>query len=249
MSPTTYFDDIFSKSGFIQNAWHRFLIGSSSPTLEISQISRGLWEATEKLNFSQKCILRTWAFRNAVRLKPNLYKISKEKLEKFNTLIATSIEKEIKNELEVNISYIVKLRSYSITQLIFLTEIIKNIFNEVHKKYPTYNQGTLFLKSYHTTTSLITNEHEYGNYLDLHFRFAEISRKDSSNYFHTVRALENRADFNRFDHDLATDFGNRQLILPISKGKLVIGNRENFYILVTFGPRTIQLNLNIRLLK
>ena len=107
----------------------------------------------------------------------------------------------------------------------------------------------MFIRSYHTTTSLLINEHEYGNYLDLHYKFAEISKKDSSNFLHTVRALENRADFNQYDHQLATVYGSRQLILPIINRKLDIGNRENFYILVTFGPREFQLYIRIKFLK
>jgi hypothetical protein len=68
MTPTSCFKQIFSLKGFIQNAWHRITIGSATPTLEIAQMKRGFLEATEVLNFSQKNILRTWAFRNVNRL-------------------------------------------------------------------------------------------------------------------------------------------------------------------------------------
>lgn len=249
MTPFTYFKKIFSIEGFVQNSWHRLMIGSATPSLEISQMYRGLLKATENLPFSQKCILRTWAFRNATRLSPDTFKISEEKQRRSKTLIDKELKKTLENENEIDISYKLTLRSYSITQLIFLTNIVKRVYNEVQHKFPNYKNGNIFLKSYHTTTTLVTNEHEYGNYLDLHFRFAEFSRDDSTDYFHTVRALENRADFNRLDHDLATNNGNRQLFLPVSDGKLNIGGRENFYILVTFGPRTFHLYLKIRLLK
>ena len=92
------------------------------------------------------------------------------------------------------------------------------------------------------------NEHEYGNYLDLHYLLAEVSSKDSSQFLHTVRALENRADFNHYDHELASTYGNRQLILPIVDRKLEIGSREKYYALVTFGPRTFFINIKIRLI-
>jgi len=87
MTPTSCFKQIFSLKGFIQNAWHRITIGSATPTLEIAQMKRGLLEASEVLNFSQKNILRTWAFRNVNRLNlinfkseigPNLFKPIKE---------------------------------------------------------------------------------------------------------------------------------------------------------------------------
>jgi thiamine phosphate synthase YjbQ (UPF0047 family) len=249
MTPTKYFKNLFSIDGFIQNTWHRLVIGSASPTLESSQMCRGLLEATEDISFSQKCLLRTWVFRNAVRLNNKICEISEEKKNRYKTLLNINQANILENENEINVSYKLKLRSYSITQLIFLTNIIKDVFRAAKEKFPDYNEGNLFLKSYHTTTTLITNEHEYGNYLDLHFRFSELGRDDNSEYFHTVRALENRADFNRFDHDLATNFGNRQLILPISGGELDIGGRENYYILVTFGPRTFHLHLHVKLLK
>ncbi len=127
--------------------------------------------------------------------------------------------------------------------------IIKNIFNKTLTDYQNLQDGEIFIRSYHTTTSLFINEHEYGNYLDLHYKFAEISKKDSSEFLHTVQALENRADFNHYDHELASSFGTRLLVLPILNRKLEIGSRENFYILATFGPRTFQLYLNIRYIK
>ena len=153
------------------------------------------------------------------------------------------------SETEINVVYKIQLRSYSITQLIFITDIIKNIVNKTLIDYPDLQDGEIFIRSYHTTTSLFINEHEYGNYLDLHYKFAEISKKDSSQFLHTVKALENRADFNHYDHGLASSFGTRLLILPILNKKLEIGSRENFYILVTFGPRTFQLFVKIHLIK
>ncbi|TFF99346.1 MAG: hypothetical protein EU541_05140 [Promethearchaeota archaeon] len=250
MPPTAYFQELFNIQGFIQNAWHRILIGSATPTLESSQMNRGLLEATEDLSFSQKCLLRTWGFRNANRIKPELFKPSNlEDLNTFTTIQNIDQQKIIETQNEINIDYKVKLRSYSITQLIFLTDLVKEILKRTIDKFPQYNNGELFFRSYHTTTSLIVNEHEIGNYLDFHYKFAELSKQDSSSYFHTVSALENRADFNRFDHDLASFNGRRQITLPILDGRLEIGGRENFYILVTFGPRTFNIHFKIKLIK
>ncbi|MFX1338701.1 MAG: hypothetical protein ACFFDK_08835 [Promethearchaeota archaeon] len=64
-----------------------------------------------------------------------------------------------------------------------------------------------------------------------------------------MSALENRADFNHYDHELASTYGSKQLIISILNRNLEIGSRENFYILVTFGPRTFQLFIKIRLIK
>jgi len=250
MTPTDCFKQIFMLKGFIQNCWNRLVIGSAAPTLEISQMVRGFLEATENLPFSQHCILRTWAFRNINRLNFSAFPPKRKvDLSLFNTILNINQKKIIENDNEINVIYKVKLRSYSITQLIFITDLIKNIFNKTLTDYPELQDGEIFIRSYHTTTSLFINEHEYGNYLDLHYKFAEISKKDSSEFLHTVKALENRADFNQYDHELASSFGTRQLVLPILNRKLEIGSRENFYILVTFGPRTFQLFVKVRLLK
>jgi thiamine phosphate synthase YjbQ (UPF0047 family) len=250
MTPTSYFQEIFELQGFIQNAWHRIMVGSATPTLESSQMRRGFLEATETLTFSQKCLLRTWGFRNSNRINPELFKSkSQQNANIYDTVLDIKQQQIIENNNEINVRYKVKLRSYSITQLLFISDLIKQILKKTLKKYPNHTNGELFLRSYHTTTSLIINEHEFGNYLDLHYKFAETSKQDGTPYFHTVAALENRADFNRFDHDLATMNGRRQLIIPILDGKLEIGGRENFYVLVTFGPRTFHLYFNIKLLK
>jgi len=250
ITPTDCFRQLFSLKGFIQNCWHRLLIGSATPTLEISQIVRGFLEATDELPFSQKCILRTWAFRNVNRLNSEMFP-SKDGYDPqlYKTFISLKEEKAIENNNEIELSYKIQLRSYSITQLIYLSDLIKEIFNKTISEFPNLHNGEVFIRSYHTTTSLIINEHEYGNYLDLHYKFAEISKKDSSQFLHTLSALENRADFNHYDHELASTYGSRQLTLPILNRNLEIGGRENFYILVTFGPRTFQVFVKIRLIK
>ncbi len=248
MTPTDCFTELFSIKGFIQNAWHRIIIGSATPTLEISQMKRGFLEATEILNFPQRNLLKSWAFRNANRLclaifepiiDPNLFGAVKE-IKKI---------KQIENDNDVIISYNVKLRSFAITQLLFITDLIKNLYKSCLEKNPHFTDGEIFIRSYHTTVSLIINEHEFGNYLDMHYKFAEISSRDSSQFLHTVRALENRPDFNHFDHDMANEYSNRQLILPVLDGEIKIGGRENFYALVTFGPRTFNIHIKIKLTK
>lgn len=249
MTPKDCFNQLFNIKGFIQNCWHRLLIGSATPTLEAPQVVRGFLEATEELPFAQRCLLRTWAFRNVNRLNKNIFQpIVGDKSEQ-NTILSITEEEKIENNNEVNLVYKIKLGSYSVTQLLYITKLIKQVFDTTLKKYPNLKNGELFIRSYHTTTSLIVNEHEFGNYLDLHYQFAEISSKDSSHFLHTVKALENRADFNHYDHELASTYGNRELTLPILNRKLEIGGRENFYLLVTFGPRTVQLLIKVKLLK
>ncbi|TXT57292.1 MAG: hypothetical protein BAJALOKI2v1_490017 [Promethearchaeota archaeon] len=250
MTPTGCFNQLFQTEGFIQNSWSKITIGSATPILEVSQMVKGFNESTETLNFPEKCLLRTWAFRNLNRINPKTFTIENDKnINLFATLRELKVEREVETNSEIDIFYKLKLRSYAITQLLFLTEIIKNVFERSKKEYPSYKDGELFLRSYHTTTSLIINEHEPGNYLDLHYKFAEISKKNNQPFLHTVHALENRADFNHYDHELASSFGNRQLIIPILNNQLEIGGRENFYVLVTFGPRTFSLLIRVKLYK
>ncbi len=249
MTPTDLFNTLFKTKGFIQNAWYKMQVGSATPTLEISQMMRGFLEASEQLAFSQKMLLRTWMFRNVNRVSPSIFTPLVKDLELYKTLLEVKHLPTSENENEVNLLYQLKLRSYSITQLLFLTDIIKTQLNEALEKYPSLKHGELFMRTYHTTTTFINNEHEWGNYLDLHYKFAEISKYGSENFLHTVRALENRADFNHYDHELASTYGTKQMILPIVNRKLEIGSREQFYVLVTFGPRTFNLFIKIKLLK
>ena len=248
LTPRDCFLKLFALNGFIQNSWHRITCGSATPTLESSQMMRGFLEATEELPFAQKNLLKTWAFRNIVRLNSDVFSPKQDKLI-FTPLVSFDLKTSYENDSESNLIYDVHLRSYAITQLIFISNIIKELFNESKLKFPSIKDGELFIRSYHTTTSLIINEHEYGNYLDLHYKFAEISSNDSSKYLHTVRALENRADFNHYDHELASTYGSRNLTIPIVNGNLEIGSRENFYVLATFGPRSFHLLVKIKFLK
>ena len=248
MTPTNAFSQMFSIQGFLQNSWHRITFGSAAPTLEISQMVRGFLEATESLKFSQKNILRSWGFRNLNRLNPTNFSPSEEP-SMFHSLKEIKEISRVENNNELTLTYKVKLGSYAITQLLYITNVIEKVLNLSLEANPDLKNGELIIKPYHTTVSLIMNEHEYGNYLDFHYMFAEISSKDSSPFLHTVRALENRADFNHYDHELASTYGNRQLILPIVDRKLEVGSRENYYALVTFGPRTFFINIKIRLIK
>jgi thiamine phosphate synthase YjbQ (UPF0047 family) len=200
------------------------------------------------LNFPQRNLLRSWAFRNANRLSPAIFEpIIDSNL--FGAVKEIKKIKQIENDNDVIISYNVKLRSFAITQLLFITDLINDLFKSCLENNPSFKDGEILIRSYHTTVSLIINEHEFGNYLDMHYKFAEMSSRDSSQFLHTVRALENRPDFNHYDHELASSYGNRQLILPVLDGEIKIGGRENFYALVTFGPRTFNIHIKVKLTK
>ena len=228
-SPTKFFRDIFELSGFIQNWWSRIILGSGSPTLETSQLVRGWYEATEELSFKLKNILRMWGFRNICRLM-NIKPSEKSQI----PLVSYILKSERDNQNNFHLGYDLEIQSFSITQLISIQDLYSQVLAEAQKKYPMAQSGILTLKSYHTTVILIINEHEIGNYLDLHYHFVEECKKDSSECFHTVAAKENRADFNFPDHLVASTYekSHRTLTYHIRKGKIERGSRENVYVLV-----------------
>ena len=61
----------------------------------------------------------------------------------FNPIRKIGLIKIYENENEKNIVYKIKLRSYSITQLIYLSDLIKNLFDKVMKDNPDLYNGEL----------------------------------------------------------------------------------------------------------
>ncbi|MHA1370200.1 MAG: YjbQ family protein, partial [Promethearchaeota archaeon] len=254
MPPVKLYNLLFSTPGFIQNCWDRIVIGSASPTLEASQVTRGIWESTEKLPFHFKLLIRTWIQRNALRIfkfplqQMQINGNSLEMLTNCEFRKAWILKNKNTIDLDKKVKYIIdieaNLQSFSITQLLWLQPLISETWDFVKKETPgNIEHGELLVRSYHTTTSLILNEHERGNYLQIHYDLAKSSMQNPELKLHTVAAEENRADFNYPDHWLASSVGNRNIIIPISNGDLSLGGRENLYVLATFGPRSIKLML------
>ena len=249
VSPKGYVSALMELKGFISNWWSRILFSSGTPTLEPSQMMRGFLEATDSLDFPRKCLMRTWGFRNGWRIFGNMPRKYPE-IKMLNSAIIPKFELMSENNNpngETHLGYDMSFQSFSITQLISITCLFEELFEDVLKRYPKMTNGQVTIKSYHTTTSLMINEHEYGNFLQLHYILAESTRDNADNKLHTVAALENRADFNFPDHILASNFGQRSITLPIRNGKLNIGGRENIYAIVTFGPRKIKISADFHI--
>jgi thiamine phosphate synthase YjbQ (UPF0047 family) len=251
ITPVSFFTKIFEIPGFVQNNWNRILLGSVTPMLESSQLTRGWWNATEKLPFAQQCLLRTWMYRNI----HHIYKLpplaentlGNVKDAKLGVILEPKIVEKSENELFIQQD--LALNSFSITQLLYITPIILEAVNILTEKFAEYPFGEFTLKSYHTTTSIIVNEHEFGNYLQLHYQMAEDTMLPAEDMLHTVAAAENRADFNYPDHILASTRGDKDFTVPIMDNKIQLGGRENLYVLVTFGPRSLKLSMTIKLFK
>jgi thiamine phosphate synthase YjbQ (UPF0047 family) len=194
-------------------------------------MTRGIIEvfSGNQFNFAQKSLMYSWVFRNGWRI----YGISAPKyleLEKVSKIIEPTFEVKASEEDLPNtlrISYDINLQSFSITQLLSFQQIFEDIITHIKKKYPAIKSGVVIIKSYHTTVSIFINEHEFGNYLQLHYTFAEKCKELPDQMLHTVAALEKRADFNFPDHLLATSIGCRSITIPIRNGKVVMGDREH----------------------
>jgi thiamine phosphate synthase YjbQ (UPF0047 family) len=250
MSPKRFYQLILDQPGFIQNWWARILFGSAMPTLEPSQMLRGWLEATESLPFNHKCLLRAWGFRNGWRIYANSSRKYPE-IDKLSKVIKPKYE--IKSKVQsasggIQVGCDMIFQSFAVTQLISIQDNFENLLNSVLKENPGVKGGQVIIKSYHTTTSLLVNEHEVGNYLQLHYNLAEETKADADTKLHTVAASENRADFNFPDHLLASKYGDHGIIIPIRNGKLVWGSREHMYAIVTFGPREIKISADFSLI-
>jgi thiamine phosphate synthase YjbQ (UPF0047 family) len=251
MTPKQFFERIFAIPGLIQNTWSRILLGSATPMLESSQLTRGWWDATATLPFASQSLLRTWLYRNIHRVyrlgitpDKSIQNVNEAPYAELNP--GKIIEK---SDHELFIQQDLELNSFSITQLLYISPHILDAAKFWTQKYVDYPYGELTLKSYHTTTSLIVNEHEIGNYLQMHYQFAEETMAKAEDKLHTLAAEENRADFNYPDHILATTVGDKDFTVPILDGKIQLGTRENLYVLVPFGPRGIKLSLTFKLFK
>ncbi|MBN2157183.1 MAG: YjbQ family protein [Candidatus Lokiarchaeota archaeon] len=239
-TPTTFFTRLFQIPGFIQNWWNRIILASGAPTLESSQLVRGWHEATEILNLKFKNLLRIWAFRNANRFFGIVSK--KKPIENY---ITYKLDSEFDNSHQIHLGYDIKVQSFCITQLISIQDTIDHIMKEIKEQFPLMKSGFITIKSNHTTTSLVINENEMGNFLDLHYFFVQKSMEDSQYNLHTHAAEEFRADFNFPDHLLASTYGQRTIFYSIRDGRIERGSRENVFVIVTFGPRLVTIGLDI----
>lgn len=251
ISPAGYLKKMFGLPGFVNNYWDRILFGSGTPTLEPSQMMRGLIDAIneEDFSFAQGNLLKAWGFRNGWRIFNNQMPEYSE-IDKLSAAIKPIYELKSEHQVDdktLHLGYDISLQSFSITQLLSFQSTFEQIFKEIKSKYPKAESGNITVKSYHTTTSLIVNEHEVGNFLQLHYYFAEKTRDNPDDKLHTVAAVENRADFNFPDHITASTHGQRSITYPIRNGGLVKGRRENLYALVTFGPRKVHISVDFML--
>ena len=255
MTPKQVFTRLFAEPGVIQNCWGRILLGSATPTLELSQMVRGLWESTESLPLSSQHLLRIWGFRNAHRwyklpAPQTPYTGILERPKSYSISSMVESERELgAGHSDLSVIYEITAESFAITQLLWLQPALEEAVWDLQERYPEFKNGELQVRTKHTTTSLLMNEHEVGNFLELHYKFVEETRADPSQKLHTVAAEENRADFNFPDHLVATTYGQREVTIPYNDGKMLIGGRENLYLLATFGPRSMHVNIIAQLKK
>ncbi|MEM2135896.1 MAG: YjbQ family protein [Candidatus Jordarchaeaceae archaeon] len=259
VSPTKFFSTLFSQPGLVQNSFSRILIGSATPTMEISQMVRGLWESTEELVLAWKSLLRILGFRNAHRwyelknitTKSEIFgkNLQLPKPYHITQISGPTKETDIKGSSGgfIELHFDLLLESFSITQLLWIQPALEEIVSNVRRNFPNFRNGEVQIRTKHTTTSLIINENEAGNFLQLHYEFVEKTRESPDTKLHTVMAAENRPDFNFPDHIVATTYGQKDIIVPYHNGELMLGSRENIYLLTTFGPRSVHLLVTFKL--
>lgn len=249
LSPTAFFQQVLALPGLVNNCWDRLLLGSATPTLELPQVARGWWEATADLSLAQRHLTRIWGFRNAHRwyrlLTPRApYSGALERPPAWD-LGPPTVRGATGPRRRV--LFPVTVESSAITQLVWLQPALREIEKTLAHEHAAYPEGELILRTNHTTASLLVNEHEPGNFLQLHYEFVERSQADPGASLHTVAAAENRPDFNFPDHLLASSVGQRTIIIPVHEGRLLMGRREHLYLLATFGPRRLSVTAIARL--
>ncbi len=254
MSPATFLSRLFAEPGVVQNGWDRLMLGSATPTLEISQVIRGLWEATESLSLAQRSLLRIWMGRNAHRWyhlpKPvvqTVGQVSRASEPAITNLEIMAQRGEPPHSIRVLVT--VKLQSFAVTQLLWLQPVLQDIQQILRDQYHDFVAGEVTVRSTHTTAPLLINEHEVGNFLELHYRLVEMTRASPDSALHTVAAAENRPDFNFPDHFTASTVGQRDVTIPYKNQNLALGGRENLYLLSTFGPRSLTISILCKLEK
>ncbi len=259
ISPRRFFSILFSQPGLVQNSFSRILIGSATPTLEISQVVKGFWEATEELTLAWRDLLRILGFRNAHRwyelknvpLKSEIFgkNLQVPKPHRITQIFGPASEIDVKGSgvSTIELHFDLLLESFSITQLLWIQPALEEIVSNVRRNFPRFCNGEVQIRTKHTTTALIINENEAGNFLQLHYEFVEKTRESPDMKLHTVMAAENRPDFNFPDHIVATTYGQKDIIVPYRNGELMLGSRENIYLLTTFGPRSVHLLVTFKL--
>jgi len=119
----------------------------------------------------------------------------------------------------------IELSTRSRVELIDITRQV-----EEHVREGNVKNGLCLVYSLHSTTAIITNEHETGLLLD-------IAKKVQEDFPRGRGWCHNEVDSNAEAH-LASSFIGPSRIFPVRDGRLIKGTWQNIFLLELDGPRS-----------
>jgi len=117
------------------------------------------------------------------------------------------------------------------TELINITKTVKEIV-----KNSGVSDGVCLVFSLHTTTGVMINEAEPGLEKDVPNFLRKLVPEHDDYYHHHYHFKDGRMAVNAWAH-LRSILMGLFAVIPVSKGELVLGSRENIYLVELDGPQ------------
>lgn len=125
----------------------------------------------------------------------------------------------------------VKIQTTRSTELINITRTVKDVV-----KNSGVTNGVCLVFSLHTTTGVMINEAEPGLERDVPNFFKKLVPEHDNYYHHHYHSKDGRMAVNAWAH-LRSILMGLFAVIPISKGELILGGRENIYLVELDGPQ------------
>ncbi len=125
------------------------------------------------------------------------------------------------------------------THLINLSGEVYNALKESHIK-----DGFVHVYTMHTTTGLTINEDEPGLEQDIPKFLSKLIPEEGDYYHHHYFAKDGRLAVNAWAHIKASLLGGH-LTIPVADGKLLIGSRQNIYLVELDGPQRRRIVIQV----
>jgi len=117
------------------------------------------------------------------------------------------------------------------TELINITKTVKEVV-----KNSGVSDGVCLVFSLHTTTGVMINEAEPGLEKDVPNFLRKLVPEHDDYYHHHYHFKDGRMAVNAWAH-LRSILMGLFAVIPVSKGELVLGSRENIYLVELDGPQ------------
>ncbi len=126
---------------------------------------------------------------------------------------------------------ILKLRSKKNLELINITSRVREVVSKSGIK-----EGACLVFSMHTTTGLLMNEAEPGLEKDIPRFLRKLVPEKGNYYHHHYLHKDGRMAVNAWAH-LRSILLGLNLVIPVKDGQLLLGGRENIYLVELDGPQ------------